>query len=148
MDILLWRLADTKSGMEELSERGQKQTKRMAHWLRAQMLKTFHVYAMRGAAAEEMATAFGGGKVLVKSLGREPRPLDVLAATGWPEGEGTALIIAPREALEPLAALLLTGTEMPVTIKKGGLWWFTHRRRADERQIVLRAVITPDLLRD
>lgn len=157
MDILLLRIADTHSAADEtladaeraaLSERGRKQTRRMAVWLQARSIRDLHVYISQAPAAREMAAAVAPRPLHIKSLGREPRPLDVLAATGWPQGEGSALVIARRETLEPLAGLLLTGLETPLTIKKGGLWWLTHRTRAGERQTVLRVALSPDLLRD
>ena len=122
----------------------------MAAWLRSREFRDLQVYAGRAVAARDMAAAVTGRPLHTKSLGNgmRLRPLDVLAATGWPQGEGAALVIARREALEPLAGLLLTGQETPLTIKKGGLWWLTHRTRAGERQTVLRAAISPDLLRD
>jgi phosphohistidine phosphatase len=30
-------------------------------------------------------------------------------------------------------------------MKKGGAWWFSQRERGGEDQIVLRAVVNPDL---
>jgi phosphohistidine phosphatase len=46
-----------------------------------------------------------------------------------------------------MASLLLAGQEADWTIKKGTIWWFTNRVRADETQTVLRAVIPPDFSR-
>jgi len=33
-----------------------------------------------------------------------------------------------------------------VSIKKGGLWWLTDRVRGEAAQVVVRAVVSPDLL--
>ncbi|MCB1945557.1 MAG: histidine phosphatase family protein, partial [Thauera sp.] len=67
------------------------------------------------------------------------------AATGWPEGNGAALVVGHQPALGRLCALLLSGSEADWTIKKGALWWFTNRVREGETQTVLRAVIPSEL---
>ena len=45
-----------------------------------------------------------------------------------------------------LAAVLLAGAEAEWSVKKGGLWWLTHRERDGKAQVVVRAVLAPDLL--
>jgi len=44
------------------------------------------------------------------------------------------------------AALVIAGKPMPWSIKKGAIWWLSHRVRGEHAQVVLRAVISPDLL--
>ena len=70
----------------------------------------------------------------------------IAPATGWPEGNGAALVVGHQPALGRLCALLLSGSEADWTIKKGALWWFTNRVREDETQTVLRAVIPSELV--
>jgi phosphohistidine phosphatase len=41
---------------------------------------------------------------------------------------------------------LLGGKAAELTVKKGGVWWFSHRVRGIEEQVVLRAVMNPDFL--
>ena len=45
-----------------------------------------------------------------------------------------------------VAALLLGGEEAAWSIKKGAVWWLSSRVRQDETQVVLRAVMAPDML--
>ena len=45
-----------------------------------------------------------------------------------------------------VAAFLVSGTPADWTLKKGALWWLTNRVRNDEAQVVVRAVVSPDLL--
>jgi len=42
--------------------------------------------------------------------------------------------------------VLLSGAEAEWSVKKGGLWWLSHRERDGSAQVVVRAVIAPDLL--
>jgi phosphohistidine phosphatase len=38
------------------------------------------------------------------------------------------------------------GTARSCSVKKGGLWWLSNRVREEQAQIVVRAVMSPDLL--
>jgi phosphohistidine phosphatase len=44
------------------------------------------------------------------------------------------------------AALVIAGKPMPWSIKKGAIWWLSHRVRDGHPQVVLRAVMSPDLI--
>ena len=84
--------------------------------------------------------------------------VNIAPAVGWPDG-GTAeknsgnkkakrsavLVVGHQPTLGQTAALLLSGSEAPWTIKKGALWWFTNRTRLGETQTVLRSVMAADL---
>jgi phosphohistidine phosphatase len=45
-----------------------------------------------------------------------------------------------------VAALLVSGTEASWSVKKGGLWWLSDRVRDEGAQVVVRAVVSPDLI--
>ena len=70
----------------------------------------------------------------------------MLAAAGWPDGDGTVLVVGHQPTLGCVAALALIGAETSWTIKKGAIWWLTRRVRGEEEQTVLRAVMGPDLV--
>jgi len=42
--------------------------------------------------------------------------------------------------------LLVSGTEASWSVKKGGLWWLSDRVRDEGAQVVVRAVVAPDLI--
>lgn len=71
---------------------------------------------------------------------------DLIAASGWPVARSSVLVVGHQPGLGRLASLLLSGQETEMTIKKGALWWLSSRVRAGEKQVVLRAVISPDFL--
>jgi phosphohistidine phosphatase len=56
------------------------------------------------------------------------------------------LVVGHQPTLGRVAAVLLGGAEADWSIKKGAVWWFTHRVRDGDGQVVLRAVIGPDLV--
>ena len=52
--------------------------------------------------------------------------------------------ISPR--LGQVAAYLITSEPADWNIKKGAIWWLTYRMRGDQGQLVLRAVMSPELV--
>jgi phosphohistidine phosphatase len=42
--------------------------------------------------------------------------------------------------------MLLAGAPLSWSVRKGGLWWLSHRVRDETAEVVLRAVMNPDLL--
>lgn len=148
MDLLLWRHAEAADGSpdhtRELTDRGRKQARRMAAWLDQHRPKQLKVYASPTLRTRQTAAAFTDSFQIVSALGPEGSVADILAATGWPDARGAALVVGHQPALGRLCALLLSGAEADWTIKKGALWWFTNRVREHETQTVLRAVIPAD----
>jgi phosphohistidine phosphatase len=149
MDLLLWRHAEAVDGTpdhtRELTARGLKQARRMARWLDENRPKQLKVLASPTLRTRQTASAFSDDFEIVSSLGPDGNVADILAATGWPDGRGAALVVGHQPALGRLCALLLSGSEADWTIKKGALWWFTNRVRENETQTVLRAVIPSEL---
>jgi len=148
MDLLLWRHAEAVDGTpdhtRELTPRGLKQARRMARWLDTNRPKQLRVLVSPTMRTRQTAAAFADDFEIVSSLGPDGNVPDILAATGWPDASGAALVVGHQPALGRLCALLLAGAEADWTIKKGALWWFTNRVREGETQTVLRAVIPSD----
>jgi len=150
MDLLLWRHAEAVDGtpdhLRELTERGHKQARKVAHWLDENRPKRLKIMVSPTMRTRQTATAFTDDFEIITALAPEFGVADILAATGWPEGRGAVLVVGHQPTLGRLAALLLSGQESPWSVKKGALWWFTNRVRNDETQTVLRTVIAPDML--
>lgn len=94
MDLLLWRHAEAVDGSpdhtRELTPRGLKQARRMARWLEDNRPKNLKVLVSPTLRTRQTATAFTDEFEIVSSLGPEGNVADILAATGWPEGNGAA----------------------------------------------------------
>ncbi len=150
MDLLLWRHAEAIDGtpdhLRELSDRGHKQARKVAHWLNENRPKRLQVMASPTMRTRQTAAAFTDEFEIITALGPGYGVSDMLSATGWPEGRGAVLVVGHQPTLGSLAALLLAGQESYWSVKKGALWWFTNRVRHDETQTVLRTVISPDML--
>ena len=150
MDLLLWRHAEAIDGTpdlsRELSERGFRQARRMGQWLTENRPKRMRVLVSPALRTRQTATAFTDDFEIVSALGPDAGVADILAASGWPDGNGACVLVGHQPGLGRLAALLLSGQEADWTIKKGALWWFTNRVREAETQTVLRCAVAPDLV--
>lgn len=153
MDLILWRhgeaedaagkLPDTK---RRLTERGEKQVRAMAHWLRTHLPQQVRVLAGPAQRTRMTAQALELPFEIEPRIGIGADAADLLAAIDWPEHSGTIVVVGHRHTLGRVAALLVSGVEADWTVKKGGLWWLSNRRRRDETRTVLRAVVDPGVI--
>lgn len=153
MDLILWRHAEAEEASGDLPDhkrrltaRGEKQARQVAQWLRGHLPRRRSILVSPTERTRQTAQALESSYEIVPRLGLGASVKDVLTVAGWPDRNGAVLIIGHQPTLGRVAALLLGGAEADWSIKKGGLWWFSSRLRNDETQIVLRAVLNPDLL--
>jgi phosphohistidine phosphatase len=71
---------------------------------------------------------------------------DILGAADWPGRKNAVVVVGHQPDLGRVAALLVSGTEASWSVKKGGLWWLSDRVRDEGAQVVVRAVVAPDLI--
>jgi len=149
LDLILWRHAESSNGDtvadidRDLTDRGRQHAMRIAEWLREQRLGNVTVLSSPARRALETAAALGMPVTVKRELGIGASAADLIGAAGWPDGNGTTVLVAHQPSLGRLAALLLAGKEADWTIKKAGAWWFSNRVRRDETQTILRAVCNP-----
>ena len=150
MDLILWRHAEAEDGDPDLERRltakGRKQAARVATWLQQRLPTRFVFVASPARRTCQTADALGLSYRTSEKLLPGASPEDALEASGWPDKKGAVLIVGHQPTLGRVAARLLAGRDEEWTIKKGGLWWLNERDRDGASQIVLRAVISPDLL--
>ena len=150
MDLLLWRHAEAEDGDDDLkrrlTERGEKQARLMAAWLRERQLKDLRIIVSPAMRTQQTAEALKLPFETHRKIGPEACVSELIAASGWPSANGSVLIVGHQPSLGRMASLLLAGHEAEWTIKKGALWWLSNRVRRGETQTVLRAVIPAELL--
>jgi phosphohistidine phosphatase len=150
MDLILWRHAEAEDGLPDaarkLTRRGQRQAEDMAAWLQGRLPKKLAVVASPATRTQETAAALGLPVITDRRLGVGASAADVLGAVGWPGRAEAVIVVGHQPTLGRVAALLLTGEEAEWSVRKGAIWWLTVREREAGRQVVLRAVIAPDLL--
>jgi len=150
MDLILWRHADAEEGVPDLERkltpRGRKQAERVAEWLKQRLPARYSLLASPAARAQETAAALGEKVKTVPALAPGAAARQILEAAGWPDRDGTAVVVGHQPDLGRVAAWLVTATQASWSVKKGGLWWISSREREDGNLVVVRAVISPDLL--
>jgi len=150
MDLILWRHAEAEEGgndlARELTPKGQKQAARVAEWLLHRLPSRFALISSPAARAQQTAQALGIPVKTAKDIAPGAAVSAILKAAGWPDNKGTAVLVGHQPDLGQAAAFLISGSQGRVSIKKGGLWWLSDRVRGEEAQVVVRAVVSPDLL--
>ena len=150
MDLILWRHAEAVDGQpdlaRELTPKGVKQAKAIARWLTSRLPRQTRIIVSPAERTRQTAAALTEDFEIDSQLAPGAPPTAVLAASGWPEHKGAVLVVGHQPTLGMAAALVIAGEPMPWSIKKGAIWWLSHRVRGEHPQIVLRAVISPDLL--
>lgn len=149
-DLILWRHAESDESdaglLRSLSPRGQKQAAWTAAWLQQRLPARYSVYSSPALSARQTALAVADKPRVCDGLGPGVSARDVLEAVDWPNRKGCVLIVVGHQpALGHVASRLLTGLEVDVSIRKGGLWWIAWREKDGKSNVVVRAVVSPDL---
>lgn len=146
MDLILWRHAEAEDGFpdagRELTEKGKRQAKKMAQWLEKRLPADCRVLASPAKRTQQTVKALSDRFETTDDVGTSTSAARALAAAGWPDAQGTVLLVGHQPTLGRIASRLLAGTEMEWGVKKGAIWWISYR----DGGTVLRAVISPDLL--
>jgi phosphohistidine phosphatase len=150
MDLIVWRHAEAEDGVPDLERKltakGRKQAERVAQWLLQRLPARFAVIASPAARAQQTAEALGVPVKTDKALAPGAAPAAIIKACGWPDNKGAAVIVGHQPDLGRLVGQLVAGQGMNYSIRKGGLWWLSNRVRDEKDQVVVRAVVSPDLL--
>jgi phosphohistidine phosphatase len=149
MDLIVWRHAEAEDGVPDLQRKltakGRKQAERVAQWLLQRLPSRFALIASPAARAQQTAEALGLPIKTDKSLAPGAAPAAIIQACGWPDYKSAAVVVGHQPDLGLLLAEVL-GARGGLSIKKGGLWWISNRVRDEKDQVVVRAVVSPDLL--
>jgi len=150
MDLILWRHAEAEDGKadleRELTAKGRKQAQRVAQWLQQRLPAQYALVSSPAARAQQTAQALATRFKVAKEIAPGASVSALLAAAQWPDQKGTVILVGHQPDLGRAAAYLVSGSQSAWSVKKGGLWWITNRIRDEADQIVVRAVVSPDLL--
>ena len=154
MELILWRHADAEPGepdlTRKLTSKGEKQARRIAEWLQNRLPQTTKIYVSPAQRAQQTAQALVDISPLKLRTRDELAPgatvSDVLSAAGWPSSKAAVVVVGHQPTLGLVASHLLSGQALDWSIKKGGLWWLSRNELDGDDQVVLRAVINPDLV--
>ena len=150
MDLILWRHAEAVDGMPDmarkLTAKGEKQAREMAQWLRPRLPKRTRIIVSPAQRTLQTVKALSEDFEILRELAPGASATAILAAAQWPDQAGAVLVVGHQPTLGMVAATLIAGEPIPWSVKKGGVWWLSHRVRGEQPQVVLRAVVSPDLL--
>jgi phosphohistidine phosphatase len=153
MDLILWRHAEAFEMREvqndldrALTPKGERQAQRVAAWLNRQLPASTRVLASPARRAQQTAAALDRKFKTVPSLAPDAHVDALLHAVRWPESREPVLVVGHQPTLGLAAAYLLSGQAQGWTVRKGGVWWLRARERAGVLQVLLHAVVAPELL--
>jgi len=150
MDLILWRHAEAEDGTpdsgRQLTEKGRRQAAAVAKWLGRRLPKDVRVISSPAKRCQQTAQALADDFEEVAAVGVGASAAELLSTVGWPNAKGAVVVVGHQPTLGRVAALLLSGEEADWSVKKGAAWWLSSRVRQDETQVVLRAVLAPELV--
>ncbi|MCU0967393.1 MAG: histidine phosphatase family protein [Rubrivivax sp.] len=153
MDLILWRHAEALEAREveddldrALTARGERQAHRMAAWLGRQLPSSTKVLASPARRTQQTAAALERKFKTVPALAPDQGVEALLHAVRWPDSREPVLVVGHQPTLGLAAAYLLSGQAHPWSVRKGAVWWLRGRERDGALQVVLHAVIAPELL--
>ena len=153
MDLILWRHAeahDPKPGQDDLSRaltaRGERQADRMAAWLNRLLPSSTRVLASPARRTQQTVAALERKFKTVDALGPDEGVEALLHAARWPDGREPVLVVGHQPTLGLAAAYLMTREPEPWALRKGAVLWLRGREREGGQQLVLHAVMSPELL--
>ncbi|MFY9511164.1 MAG: histidine phosphatase family protein [Rubrivivax sp.] len=153
MDLILWRHAEALEMREVLDDleraltpKGERQAQRVAAWLNRQLPASTKVLASPARRAQQTAAALDRKVKTVAELAPDATVDALLHAVRWPEAREPVLVVGHQLTLGLAAAYLLSGQAQPWPVRKAAVWWLRGREREGELQVVLHAVVSPELL--
>lgn len=151
MELILWRHAEAEDSipdsLRELTAKGHRQAKHMAAWLKPRLPDDTRILVSPARRTQQTAAALGLDFITLEAVAPGASPYEVLEAAGWPNQEQSVLIVGHQPTLGEVASRLLQSAIPSQSIKKSAVWWFTSRR-GDASDIILRAILSPDIVQD
>ena len=159
MDLILWRHADAGepgAGLLDddlqrpLTQRGEKQAKRMAEWLNCFLPESTRILCSPALRTRQTADTLGRKVRTVDALLPGASHTQALTAARWPDRREPVLLVGHQPMLGQLAAYLMAGAGTldapPWAVRKGAVWWLRQRDREGVAEVVLVSVRTPEKL--
>jgi phosphohistidine phosphatase len=146
MELILWRHAEAVDGVpdmkRQLTAKGEKQADKMAAFLRSRLPQGTRILVSPSERTKQTARALTRHFDIKPEIGPGSDPQSVLNVAGWPEGEGSVLIVGHQPYIGEIIAFLMTNADNSFSVKKGAVWWLSCR----DHETVLRLAISPEFL--
>lgn len=152
-ELILWRHAEAHEAApgendleRRLTDKGRRQAERVAQWLERNLPASHRVYFSRAKRSEQTARYLSRKARVLPALDPDSTPDVVLAALQWEQQNEPLVVVGHQPWLGSTIYRLLTGAEGELSVKKGALWWLSRRNASEKSELIVRAVIGPDLL--
>jgi phosphohistidine phosphatase len=153
VDLILWRHAEALEMREveddldrALTTKGERQARRVATWLNRQLPSSTRVVASPARRAQQTAATLDRKVKTLPALVPEAAVEGLLHAVRWPDAREPVLVVGHQPTLGLTAAYLLGGQAQAWPVRKGAVWWLRGLLREGELQVVLHAVVSPELV--
>lgn len=147
--LVLWRHAEAAPGIPDraraLTELGHQQAAAMGKWLKKRLPSDVRVVSSPAVRAYETAAHYGTDYEIDERLAPGATADQVLTAVAWPSA-GAVIAVGHQPTFGEIVSQLLHRPDPNFSIRKGAIVWFVERIRDGRNEIVLRAVISPDML--
>src|SRR4051812_30067667 len=124
MNLILWRHADAEDGYPDLERKltakGRKQAGHVAAWLKQRLPAQYSLLASPAARAQQTAEALGWPIKTLPALAPGASPRTIVAESGWPDREGTVIVVGHQPDLGRAVAQLVGGAPGAWNVEKGG----------------------------
>ena len=151
MDLILWRHADAEEGEPDMSRnltnKGRRQAKRMARWLRSHLPKRVRILCSPADRARQTADALHLPYQVIEEIAPGCSVEELLKTSGWPQGDNVVMLVGHNPAISQLASQVLSAKVFPMSLRKGSILWVTSRTREDEPDVVIKAAMVPSMLK-
>jgi phosphohistidine phosphatase len=153
MDLVLWRHAEAVDWQQDcddldraLTARGYKQSIRMAEWLERQLPESTRIFSSPARRCEDTVCRLNRKYKVNKDLLPDTDASNILTFLQWPNAKATVLLVAHQPMIGQIVAQSLGLQSTECAIRKGSVWWLRSREREGQRQTVLVAVQSVDML--
>ena len=150
MDLLLWRHAEAEDAgrggdlARALTARGREQAARVAAWLAERLPDDAHILVSPAKRCQQTVAPLGRETTTVAAIGPGENAEAMLAAAGWPNGDGdTVVVVGHQPTIGEAAALAMGAAGADWQVKKGAVWWL---KRGKSGTVRIHAVQSPDEL--
>jgi phosphohistidine phosphatase len=150
VELILWRHAEALDSVPDsercLSERGRKQAKHMAEWLKPRLTSELAIIVSPATRTQQTAQALSKHFLTSAQIGVGASVTSFIQAVNWPQADGMVIAVGHQPTLGRAAAYLLSGKEDEWDIKKGAIWWFSYRPEEGGNHALLKACLSPNLV--
>jgi phosphohistidine phosphatase len=151
MQLIVWRHAEAEDGIDDLeralTRKGRQQAQAMAGWLLPRLPAETRIISSAAVRAQQTAEALGLPFEVEPRINPEADFAELLAVANWPYHPTPVVLVGHQPTLGRCLGWLLAGPDQALSVKKGAIWWLSYRNRETAGATVLKAMMSPEMLK-